>query len=66
MMVIDNQHELGDIVYLVTDNDQRKRIVTQIKITMSGMLYNLSCGTGNSDHYECEISKKMNVLAKIE
>ena len=66
MMVIDNLFSLGDTVYLTTDNDQRRRIVTQIKVTPSGLLYNLSCGTCNSDHYECEISETSNILAKIE
>ncbi len=65
-MVIDNVYNFGQIFYLVTDNDQRRRVVTQIKITPVNILYNLSCGTGNSDHYECEISNKVDVLAKID
>ena len=65
-MVIETSFELGQIVYLVTDCDQRRRVVTQIKITPTGILYNLSCGTQNSDHYECEISTEVNVLAKTD
>lgn len=66
MMVINNVYDLGQIVYLVTDNDQRRRVVTQIRVTPTGILYNLSCGACNSDHYDCEISAEVNVLAKTE
>ena len=65
-MVIDNIFDLGQIVYLTTDNDQRRRIVTQIKVCYIGIIYQLSCGTSFSDHYECEISETSNILAKIE
>lgn len=64
-MVIKNAYEIGQIVFLVTDNDQRRRVVTQIKVTATGIMYNLSCGTYNSDHYDCEITPKEDVLAKL-
>lgn len=65
-MVIDNAFNLGDIVYLVTDNDQRRRLVTSIMIFPIGIMYRLSCGLQDSSHYECEISAEVNVLAKTE
>jgi hypothetical protein len=65
-MVIDNAYELGQIVYLVTDSDQKRRVVTQIRVANNCLTYQLSCGTYDSCHYECEISTEVNVLAKTE
>ena len=57
MMVIENKHEISDIVYLVTDEDQKARIVSAIEVFKSGeLLYRLTCGTLVSSHYEFEIS----------
>ena len=66
MMVIDNSFDLGQIVYLTTDNYQLRRIVTQIKVSLNGITYQLSCGTNYSYHYECEISSKIDVLVKTD
>ena len=65
-MVIDNSFELKQIVYLITDTDQRPRIVTRIKVGVSGLVYELCCGTCISDHYDFEISDSVNVLSKME
>lgn len=66
MMVINNAFEFGQIVYLTTDPDQRRRVVVELKVSPNGVLYRLSCGTTDSDHYECEISTEIDVLAKTE
>jgi hypothetical protein len=67
MMMVENKYDFGDVVYLVTDSDQEKRIVTAIKIYPSGgILYQLSCGTENSDHYEFEISKEEDTVLKTK
>jgi len=67
MMVIENKYEFGEMVYLVTDDEQKKRIVTAIKVYPSGqLLYELSCGTDNSDHYEFEISKEEDTVLKTK
>lgn len=57
-MVIDNKYNLGDIVYLITDEEQEKRIVTQIKLFPGGLIYQLAIGNEHSEHYEIEISKE--------
>jgi len=57
-MVIDNKFEIGDIVYLSTDEEQLMRLVTSINISNNDLLYQLSCGSNNSNHYDFEISKK--------
>lgn len=64
MMLIDTKYDIGDIVYLTTDTEQRKRLVTGLFFTLKGMTYELSCGTATSNHYEFEISEKENILIK--
>ena len=65
MMVIDNKYEIGDIVYLTTDPDQAKRVVTSIHIRPNEQItYELSCGSHASDHYDFEISDEKTVLVE--
>ena len=62
-MVIDNKFSFGDIVYLKTDKEQLPRIVTCILCYKQGeLIYKLTCGTTQSDHYDYEISTEINVL----
>lgn len=62
MMVIDNLFDLGSIVYLKTDSDQKERIVCQITIATTGIRYMLCCGVAESWHYEFEMNAEKNVL----
>lgn len=62
MMVIENNYEFGDIVYLITDPDQRPRIVTGILCNPGLIEYRLSCGTELSWQLECAISKERNTI----
>lgn len=57
-MVISDKYKLGEVVYLLTYEDQLKRVVTAI-IVCSGnyILYELSCGVEVSRHVETEITK---------
>lgn len=55
-MVIDNEFQLGQTVYLKTDMEQLPRMVTLIQVNPLGHLYYLSCGPISSWHYEIEIS----------
>ena len=56
-MCIDNAHEIGDIVYLKTDQDQLPRIVVAIEVYKQGeLLYSLMQGTIRSPHYDFEIT----------
>lgn len=58
-MYIDNKHSLGEVVYLLTDDEQLKRVVTSINIRSGGYIaYELSCGINTSYHVETEISKQ--------
>lgn len=66
MMIIDNKFNFWDIVYLKTDPDQEKRIVTEMKLIGSmgaiSILYLLSCGSQISNHYEEEISSEKDIV----
>jgi hypothetical protein len=63
MMVIENEFNIGDTVYLKTDKDQAKRIVTGINIRPGGtLIYVLTFETRESDHYDFEISETVDVL----
>jgi hypothetical protein len=64
MMVIDTRYELGQTVYLTTDEDQSRRLITAITIRQSGILYELSCGTTTSSHYDFEMSDEVNIEIK--
>lgn len=66
-MIIDNKFNIGDMLYLVTDEEQKLRICTAIKISPnSQILYEMSYGSSTSNHYEFELSKEENVLLKTK
>ncbi len=64
MMLIESQFELGQTVYLKTDDDQKPRIVKQICIAAKGMEFNLVNSTTSTWHSDFEISSEINILAK--
>lgn len=53
---------LGDIVFLKTDFDQRARVVRSILLCGTGYQYNLGCSNEDSWHYYFEISKEKDIL----
>jgi hypothetical protein len=61
-MHINNEYELGDIVYLRTDPDQNILVVTGILVTAGGLLYKLAIGTSESVHYGLELSREKDIL----
>lgn len=65
-MVLENNFELRQKVYLSTDIDQQERIITAILINAANTIrYELSFGASTSWHYECEITEDKNVLKKV-
>lgn len=57
-MVVDNKFSHGQIVFLVCDPEQSRRLVTAIKLLPDNcILYELSTGSGLSYHYDFEISE---------
>lgn len=62
---IDVEYNIGDIVYLKTDSEQKERIVTAIEIRHGGLLlYQLSSGTSTTYHYGIEISTTIDIIKK--
>ena len=62
MMLIDNLYNIGDLVFLSTDQDQKQRLVTGILIRQGHTLYYLSSGVDESVHYDFEITEVKSVL----
>ena len=60
----DISFNIGDTVYLKTDIDQHKRMVTGYTVRNDGVVYLLSFGSEETSHYELEISDEMDVLLK--
>jgi hypothetical protein len=65
-MLIEAKYNFFDEVYLKTDRDQFKRIITRLNVTPNGVTYELTCGTQASWHYDQEISIEKNVLTSTE
>jgi hypothetical protein len=64
-MYINNQFELGAIVYLKTDLEQLPRIITGIQVCADGgMLYKLAQGQDVDWHYEVELADHPDILLK--
>ena len=58
------EYWFGQIVYLKTDGDQHKRIVTGINIRPHGVSYALCHGNTESWHYAFEITSEVDVLIR--
>ena len=62
-MTINNKYSIGQIVYLITDDQQLSRMVIGIKVCAKfGMLYYLACAKDETIHAEIEISSEKNIL----
>lgn len=66
-MEIKTKYDLKQMVFLVHDPDQVKRMITEIIIiTPKHHKYLLSCGSDESEHYEHEISVSQDVVTKTD
>ena len=61
-MIIKTDFDIGQVVYLKTDVDQKPRIVTRFSVTKECTLYILACGTEETTHYDIEISETKNIV----
>lgn len=62
-MVIKNIFTFGQEVYLKTDGDQKKRIVTGFLVEEANFVkYRLSCGSDDAWHFGFEISEDKDVI----
>lgn len=65
-MTIDNKFEIGQEVYLKTDKDQNKRIVTGIEISQNNtIMYKLVCHSTETWHYDFEIMNERDILLSL-
>lgn len=64
-MVIENKYNLKQVVYLITDTEQRPRIVTAILVNAYDLLYKLAAGTEETYHYDFEISEERNQIGML-
>lgn len=61
-MQFKTKYNIGQVVYLRTDDEQLPRIIAGIIIRYSGMIYCLACGTTETNHYDFEFSITKNTL----
>ena len=57
-MDIANDYEIGEIVYLKHDVDQKPRMITEIRIRKDGIAYELTSGSDYSVHQGFEMQKE--------
>ncbi len=62
MMIIENDFNLGQQVFLKTDANQNERLITALQISSNGLLYRLACGSSDSWHFAFEIGIEKNIL----
>lgn len=61
------EYTIGDAVYLKTDKDQAKRLVTGICIRNHNYIqYELSQGTASSWHTALEITSDVDIMIKTD
>lgn len=65
--LIDTGHFLkfaiGQTVYIITDDDQRPRIITGIVLRPSNsVIYTVAHGTSESSHYAMELSAERDII----
>ena len=62
-MIFNSLFDLGQIVFLKTDEDQSARMITKLSYSVGDTkpLYYLACGPHESAHYEAEISTEKNI-----
>jgi hypothetical protein len=63
-MILDTKYKIGDPVFLITDTEQKKRIITGYYIRETSITYLVSCGTEESTHYDFEMTKDINILKR--
>ena len=64
-MKITTLYDIGDVVYLKTDDEQKERMITSIKIAPGCHIYYLSCGDEESTHYDIEITTDKDILKTL-
>ena len=63
-MRFETEYDLGEMVYLITDPDQFKRMIIEISFTPNEVSYKLALGDTESWHYEIEIDREPDIVTK--
>ena len=63
-MVLNSEYNIGDFVYLKTDTEQLKRMITGYSVRKDTILYYLSQGVTETTHYGIEINNDIDVIIK--
>ena len=61
-MLIDNKFDIGDKLYIITDDEQKERMINGIQINPHGIIYRLGCGINDTWHYDFELNKEKNII----
>jgi hypothetical protein len=61
-MLIENKFEIGSLVFLKTDEEQKERFITGIKVRPNGISYYVSLGENETIHYEFEITDEKDII----
>jgi hypothetical protein len=65
-MEINNRFNIGDVVYIKTDVEQKPNIIICIKVYSDDFYtYNLNSPTDSNDYRDYEISKEEDKLIKV-
>lgn len=65
-MIVDNQFEIGEVVFLITDKSQNPYMITSFTVFKHGeLVYKTVAGTYESSHYEFEMSRERSVLTTL-
>lgn len=65
-MNFNSKYGLNELVYLITDTEQKERMITGVKFNLNGHVYTLQKGTEESFHYEQEITRDKDILKQLE
>lgn len=64
-MELKTKYNIGQVVYLRTDTEQRERLVTGIDVRQGYILYQLTYIDSVSYHYDFEIESERNTLKTL-
>lgn len=62
--MLESKYDIGDFVYIITDEEQKRRQITGINFRSTGVVYEVFFGIQRSEHYDFEISDQPDVVLK--
>ena len=60
------EYEIGEFVYVVTDTEQKRRLITGILTEPNGKQYRLTVASHSDWFYAMEISRELCMITKLE